>query len=299
MQRRQILVAAALSLAAPRARPQTPPSVEATTSIADSEALDAMVRLRGRRKGELWFWLQGDVFGRMPEETLRPLVGFCSVLRMRYRPDPERGYRFEQRESAHFYDVATGEPLGEFANPYTGKTNIAVAYVSPRFEFRLDESGVYAGRRFDQLQGTVPRGLETDGRDVWTTEVRYNEYRTGLPEDEFPEVFVDEIRRSKDIATYRAPIASVADAAIEIVPAAVSFVADLPWLQWMLMGRRAGHAFWYGQGSKCAERSQIPPAVTQRVDRIHPGFLDDPWGIDGEPYGTVYQMRRLRRAGKI
>lgn len=298
MQRRQILMASALSMAAPRLGAQSSPDADDSNPIADTETLDAIVRLRGRRDGELWFWLQGDVFGRAPGETLRPLVGFCSVLRMRYRPDPG-GYRFEQRESAHFYDVATGHPLGEFANPYTRKTDIAVGYVSPRFEFRLQEAGVYAGSQFERLQGTVPRGLETDGRDVWTTEVRYNEYRTGLPQDEFPEVFVDEIRRSKDIATYRAPIASVRNETIDIVPSAVSFVADLPWLQWMLMGKQAGHAFWYGQGSKCGERNEIPRAVTQRVDQIHPGFLDDPWGLDGEPYGTVRQMRKLRRAGKI
>lgn len=291
-------MASALSLAAPGVRSQARPRTR-TTSVADLDALDAAVRLRGRRNGELWFWLQGDVFGRAPGETLRPLVGFCSVLRMRYRPDAQRSYRFEQRESAHFYDLTTGRVLGEFANPYTGEQNIAVGYVSPRFEFRLDESGVYAGAGFDRLQGTVPRGLESDGRDVWTTEVRYNEYRTGLPEDEFPEVFVDEIRRSKDIATYRAPIASVLDESIDIVPAAVSFVADLPWLQWMLMGKEPGHAFWYGQGSKCSGRNEIPLAVTERVDGIHPGFLDDPWGLDGEPYGTVRQMRQLRKAGKI
>lgn len=274
-------------------------SADGAESVSGMDPLTVAVRLRGRLEGGLWVWIQGDVFGRRPEETLRPLAGFCSVLRMRYRPVGERGYVFEQRESAHFYDVATGEILEEFANPYTGATNVAVGYVSPRFEFRIDADGVYFGEGLDVRQGGIPRGIETDGTDVWTTEIRANEYPTGLRHKEFPEAFASEIRRSRDIATYRARIARVIDDELGIVPARVSFLADVPWLQWMLMGKVPGHAFWYGQGSKCADWRQMPASLSERVQRIHPGFLEDPWGLDGRPYGTLYQMRRLREAGRI
>jgi hypothetical protein len=268
-------------------------------ALADVDPLMLMIRLRGRAFGELWMWIQGDVFGREPDEVLRPLVGFCSVLRMRYQPDSEDSCFFEQRESCHFYDVATGEVLVEFANPYTGKTNIAVPYVSPRFRFRMDSRGVYSGAGFDVLQGKLPRGIETDGVDVWTTESRANEYPTGLRQKEFPEAFASEVRRSRDIVTYRACIADVVNPDIDIVASKISFLADLPWLQWMLMGKTPGHAFWFGQGSKGADTQAIPDAVTARVNSVHPGFLEQPWELDGEPYGTLQQMRALRKAGRI
>ncbi|MEO0997975.1 MAG: DUF1838 family protein, partial [Pseudomonadota bacterium] len=120
-----------------------------------------------------------------------------------------------------------------------------------------------------------------------------------LRRKEFPEAFSGEIRRSKDIVTYRARIADIVDTSVRVVPTAVSFAADLPWLQWMLMGSRPGHVFWYGQGAKCVGEAGLPAAVRRRVEEIHPGFLANPWHLDGTPHGTLEQMRKLRKAGRI
>lgn len=260
-----------------------------------------IVRLRGCRSGEFWLWIAGDVFGRTPSESLRPLSGFCSVLRMRYREiEGKKAYAFEQRESCHFYDVGDASVLEEWVNPYTGKTNIAVGYVAPEFRFRLDADGVHdAGNALTLQSGGFPRGVETDGTDVWSTEVRRNEYATGLRGNDIPEAHGGSVRRSTDIVTYRAPIDQVLDDSVRVVQASATFMADLPWLQWMLMGSRPGNVFWYGHGKKCVSADEIPDAIAERVERIHPGFLADPWGLDGTPYGTLYQMRELRKEGKI
>ncbi|MEO0996050.1 MAG: hypothetical protein AAFX58_00910, partial [Pseudomonadota bacterium] len=156
----------ATSLLAPVALPAHA-AAAAATRLRSMPAMDVAARLRGCLDGEFWLWIQGDVFGREPGETLRPLCGFCSVLRMRYTRDGSAAFTVEQRESAHFYDTVSGSVLGEFRNPYTGRTNVAVGYVSPVFTLRLDRNGTAAADGFLNATGSVPHGTQSDGLDVW------------------------------------------------------------------------------------------------------------------------------------
>jgi hypothetical protein len=262
------------------------------------DRLRALVRLRGREAGEVWQWFEGILYGRADGEVLKPICGFTSVLCVRYETPQDGVYKFAQRESNHYTDLATKRPIGEVKNPYTGKTNIAVGYLSPKWSFHLSGAGVAVASNPDAISGRVSP-FENDGVEIWATESRANDFGSGISEEEFPEAYAGKVRRSADVACYRANAAAVCDPTIPFVRASMDFVADTPWVLWMMMGKSPGHMVWIGQGTKFEQVTDLPADIAARVEQVHPGFLADPWGMKATAYSTVKQMRDLRAAGKI
>jgi len=263
------------------------------------DRLRALVRLRGREDGEVWQCFERILYGRAEGQVPKAICGFTSVLCVRY-DTPDKGvYKFAQRESNHYTDLATKQPIGEVKNPYTGKTNIAIGYVSPEWKFHLSSAGVAMLPKTDVIVGRISPAFESDGTDIWATESRANEFGAGISETEFPEAYAGAIRRSADVACYRANKAAICDTSIPFVRAITDFVADTPWTLWMMMGKSPGHMVWIGQGTKFETRGELPASVAARVEQVHPGFLADPWGMKVTTYLTVTQMRALRAAGKI
>ena len=247
----------------------------------------------------MWQWFEGIVYGRAEGEVLRPICGFTSVLCVRYEP-PENGvYKFAQRESNHYTDLTSKQPIGEVKNPYTGKTNIAVGYVSPKWSFRLSTNGVAMAANPETIVGRVAEHFESDGDEMWATESRANDFGSGISEEEFPEAYAGKVRKSADVACYRAKQNLMCDLSVPFVRASMDFVADTPWTLWMMMGKSTGHMVWIGQGTKFETVGELPSVISARVEQVHPGFLADPWGMKATAYSTVKQMRDLRAAGKI
>lgn len=263
-----------------------------------SDQLRGMVRLRGAEDLPFWLLIEGQVYGRDPHSVIQPLFGFASLLRIHYRRIDEARYSFEQRESAHYSDSETGQPIGEFYNPYKDEMNFAVGYVSPRFSYHFGLDGTTSPSQPDHV-GHLPHPLTNMGGLLRTTERRYLSYPTRLDLEEFPEASRSTTRRSVDIATFRARRDDVIDLSNPFVQAAVDFVADTEWPFWMFMGDRPGNAWWLGHGAKFETTSDLPNDVRRRVDQVHPGFLEDPWEFDGSTYRTDYQMKALREAGRL
>lgn len=266
------------------------------------DRLRAMVRLRGADGQGCWLWFGGTVYGRPPDEAIEPLFGFHSILWMVYEPDGEDGYVFRQRESCHFTDLATSNTGDRFTNPYTGAVNPMIGYVSPIFAFRFygDGTAPYGKGKTPLRESRLIPDLEQAGDDIWTTEWRRNEFMTAPRNDEFPDASPGgKSRKSVDLATYRAAASDVLDLSQNFVSAQLTFSADIPWIQWMFMGDRPGHMMWMGMGLKTDQIGGLPDGLRRRVDQVHPGFLEDPFGMDATPYGTIAQMRKLKDQGKL
>ncbi|MEQ9110012.1 MAG: DUF1838 family protein [Rhodospirillaceae bacterium] len=266
------------------------------------DSLRAMVRLRGREDGGCWLWFGGTVFGRPTEEAIEPLFGFQSVLWMTYKLDDDGGYVFRQRESCHFTDLKSGDVGMRFKNPYTAIDNPMIGYVSPVFAFRFYQDGTapFGAGKTPLRESRLCPSLEQGGDDFWTTEWRRNEFMTAARNTEFPDASSGgKSRKSVDLATYRARAKDILDLSNHFVPAQLTFVADVPWIQWMFMGDRPGHMLWSGTGLKAADVDGLPDDLCSRIRQLHPGFLEDPFGMDGTPYGTLAQMRRLRDDGRL
>lgn len=262
------------------------------------DRLRAIIRLRGSETTPFWLLIQGQVYGRAPDSVIRPIFGFTSLLRLRYRKLSDDLYEFDQRESAHYTHLETGEPVGEFYNPYTDKMNYAVGYVSPLFTYHFDLGGMRSAKDDGHL-GEMPYQLTEYGGHLQTTERRVSTYPVRIDEAMFPDAYSTPMRTAVDVATYRAPATQVLDVGRDFVGSLVDFSADTAWPLWMFMGDRPGMVYWLGHGAKIRETSELPADVLRRVEAVHPGFIDDPWGLDGAQYFTGPQMIALRKAGKL
>jgi hypothetical protein len=269
-----------------------------TLSSPLSPDLDTLIRIRGHQSRPFWLWFEGAVYGRAPDDPVRPLFGFTSLLRVRYGRSADGSVFLDQRESAHYTDLATGEMIGRFHNPYLGRSNVAIGYVSPLLRFGFSIEGTFDIDTGDQIGSFLP-ALAGDTAQVWTTERRANEFASNISPQMFPDAYRTPIRRSADIATYRARVEDLAGGLDTFVPASTDIVADTPWPLWMFMGDRPGHVIWIGHGMKVEHTEEVPAPLRRRVEAAHPGFIAAPWDLDGAAYSTGRQMRDLRARGEI
>ena len=65
-------------------------------------------------------FISGRYYG-VVEEELRPLYGLVGATFARYRPRPDGGYDGATYEIPFFTDLATGEVMERWRNPYTGE----------------------------------------------------------------------------------------------------------------------------------------------------------------------------------
>lgn len=259
--------------------------------------LRQFIRLFSGLTGSSVFTNEGLIYGKIEGELPRPLFGFISVLEVRAREIEPGLWRSEQKEAMAVLDMRTRMPVATIANPYTGATNHALGYVSPLNVYYFDASG--SGFRARPKPGQTSRLWRSTASDVWVTESRYNYFPSSIQEDEFPSAYAGPIRNSVDILTYRAQASDFANAQLSSVPVQLTMVSDTPWPLWMLMGKRPGTAIYHGSGQKYRRLRDLPAISQRAIDLAYPGFLDDPWSFDSEPWGTAAQMRRLKAQGRL
>jgi len=267
--------------------------------VAPVAQLRGFMRLFAGLHGSSVFTNQGIIYGRAPDELPRPLVGYVTVLQIRPQEVSPDVFRTAQIEALAFLDLATGEPLTTWRNPYTEEVVIPVGYASPENIYYFDVTGSYT-RALPLLRtGLFHLDWHTSDTDIWVTETRRNAFASGITEEEFPRAYAGPVRHSVDILTYRARIADFVREPRLTVPSQLAMLSDTPWPLWMMMGRRPGQVLWHGFGAKYARLSDVPPRARRAIEASYPGFLEDPWAFDVGSWGTAAQLRRLKDAGQI
>jgi hypothetical protein len=263
------------------------------------DQLLGFMRLFAGTEGSCVFTNEGVIYGRAPDDLVRPLIGYLSVLEIR----PERLgtdlFRTRQIEAMVYLDLATRMPIRRWENPLTGERLTPVGYVSPENVYYFDTAGSYARARPEAPIAPTHRDWRTSDTDVWMTESRYNSFPSGIREDEFPRAYAGPMRNSVDVLTYRARIADFSDHGRTFVPSTLTMMTDAPWPLWMMMGRPAGGVFWHGQGAKYPALDDVPAINRQAIEAVYPGFLAGPWRFPAAEWGTAAQLRRLRDAGEL
>lgn len=259
--------------------------------------LTGFMRMFAGVTGSSVFANEGLIYGKVDGELPRPLFGFVSIVEVRAKEVEPGLWRSEQKEAAAFLDMTTRMPIKTLRNPYTDEQNYVLGYVSPVNVYFFDKTG--SGFRERPKPGQTSRMWRSSATDIWVTESRYNHFPSSITEAEFPRSYAGPIRHSVDILTYRARAADFANARLGNVPGTLTMVSDTPWPLWMLMGKRGGSAIYHGSGQKYRRLADLPDITRRAVDAAYPGFLDDPWEFQSEPWGTAAQMRRLRAEGRM
>jgi len=196
-------------------------------------------------------WLKGRAYGVRDNEKVRPLFDVEGFSFVRTKKLEDGSYRRMLREIVFYRDIATGEIMKTWHNPYTGEDVKVVPIANDPFNFTISEFAPeppsYGGLNKDRpprkpfLQdwsngpdGTMVLRTEVDmiypnalKPDVWVRE-------SSGPMNRVSEHFIFVVKR-KDVENPN----------LTHIPHIGSWSRITPWLPWMLMGQAPGHVSYF------------------------------------------------------
>jgi hypothetical protein len=220
--------------------------------------------------GLVFWWLQGPKIGQVGA-TLTPLFTNSVGTIQRVRQLPDGGFEVTQLEMVFAFDIATGAPLTEWRNPYTGELlPIRFRPLGPTtIRYRPDNSRVLpteiGGAPLESRAIMHPPLIVGDDvfvRDESTARVMSPGRSTPF--------------EVNDIATYHGSLANLGDPAVAMAEATVFFAEVTGWQRWMNMGERPGSLTSRLAGRKVRRYEDLPPAWRERLKQIAPDIAADP-----------------------
>jgi hypothetical protein len=209
------------------------------------------------------WWFNGVIYGMIGEGAPTPLFHF-EGLEIYWLSHLDDGtFELTGGTVSFFRDLATGEMLREFKNPYTGEIN----EVEPAVQgggrgrgFNYSVNGVRASWRLDDIPD-APLLLEWHAaRDtVWLHNRTAYPPGTPPPREQRQTMFV--------------PLDKFNDAGVRNLPTLFSSTVIQPWFKWMDMGDRPGHTIWHAGGSKIESIDDLPKDFRERAEADHPERL--------------------------
>ena len=218
---------------------------------------------------EVIWSILGVKYGR-EGNSLTPLWNTNTIGFSRIRYPEQGGYRVDTMEVVFYTDLASGERLESWRNPYTAReveviVPAPVAVTSYHSEVGPSERTAPGGIRIaESVQ--PPR---TIGGDTW---VQVEKHVTVAPDQAEPPVFssiefVDYRGRTEDFHS----TAPRVDATLHL-----EIVSD--WLPWMEMGGRSGGLYTRAKGTKLYTLDDLPASSRQLLKRHFPEIAEDPFG---------------------
>lgn len=240
-----------------------------------------VARIRGGAGGRaaLWWW-SGTVFGRRAGELAKPLLTVTGIGFSRFSREPDGTWRFAMSEAGYFADLATGEFLREWVNPWTGRT-LEPPPNRLMLRYTIGEDGRIAppipGVPFDGQVGPAV----ASGDSVWVTE----RLMASFPKAAAAGPDGKDTRDSKhagptgnpvEFSTFQARASDLAGDASSEVPATMHHQAAWGFYPWLGMAGEAGDVITQIVGRKVAGPGELPVPLRERVEREYPGLLADP-----------------------
>lgn len=260
--RRRLCQAAALTSLSALARPGRPAVQSAgMLDLEDPEdALTAMVKMRGSLVAEdVPHWYAGTMYAVLPGRAPVPLVDFEGSEIDYYERQPDGSYHAHAATVSLFRDTETGKILDTFDNPITGERN----EVRPN-TISVNAYYVYSVKGFKRSDDPRPlpdmpgihrqlKWLES-GDHVWLTMRRPYPPAVPMGEHQLIRGSLQELH-DPDLARVH-------------TTGAPTYVS--PWLDWLNMGDRPGHALWVGPARKLDSIAEYPRQLLDYLEKNFP-----------------------------
>ncbi|MFO1426009.1 MAG: DUF1838 family protein [Steroidobacteraceae bacterium] len=216
---------------------------------------DAYARLQGDLdfSKTRYGWLGGPVMGVVPGEKIKPLFymeGFsaCRLIAA------EGGYRKQLREIVVYREIHpfTGKPgaiLSEWDNPYTGERVKVVPIMNDPFNYNITlnypEPPSFGGLNKEKPPPApfiLPWSVK--GNTLLLTTDIHLYYPNALQPDKWPRESSGPMVQVSELYRYQVRVEDMKNPNLTQVPCTGCWSRITPWLPWMLMGTRTGHAFY-------------------------------------------------------
>lgn len=269
----------------PAAQAEQTPAVQPLDLSDADDNLTALVKMRCSLDPaeSVLTWWKGTIFTQFPEKAPEALFAFEGFNVCRTVPQEDGTWQFLSRELSFYRDLATGELIDTWNNPFTGETNevlhVANDPVSHVFRNRnrAGEPNVYPWiAKGDQLMLTMNVPLT---------------YPNPLSPAEFPEESSGPMYVGSEHFKFFTPRAAIDDPTVLNAPASYGWTRIGPWLPWMKMGTKPGNLLYVAQGMKLPGIGDLPQDIQDRIKRDFPEYAvaPDSWYQPNATSWTYYR----------
>lgn len=256
-------------------------ALDLSTAAGRTEALVKM-RCSLDPAEHVLLWWEGTLFAQEPGKKAQPLLGFEGYNICRSEKLEDGTWRLVTRELTFYRDLATGQIVDHWDNPFTGERNEVLHVANDPVNTVLNAPG-----------RDIPLPFARAGGQVMLTLNIPLAYPNPLSPAEFPAESSGPLYVGSEHFMFFAPEAAMADPALDQVPVTYGWTRVGPWLPWMKLGQRPGQLLYVGQGTK-RTLDELPEDIRQRIAAQYPGYTraPDTWV---QPNATSWsEYRRLR-----
>ncbi|MCP5360163.1 MAG: DUF1838 family protein [Sinobacteraceae bacterium] len=231
-----------------------------------------------------WGSVSGVVAGVRDGEALRDLFGFEVVSVARAWKQPDNSYRVLHREAILYTDLASGDVLTHWHNPYLDETVEVVDVINDPWNHYFAETVKKFAPDYGGLNKPVERppepysmGFFDAGNGMVQNRTHINlYYRAALQPDQWPRESSGTMNRVSEFFTTTAKLADLQNPDKTSVQHTGSWVRVTPWLPWMLMGQTPGHIVYHSTVQSFDSLDGFKSKVLAHTEKHHPHMLEAP-----------------------
>jgi hypothetical protein len=231
-----------------------------------------------------WGSVSGVVCGVRDGEALRDLFGFEVVSVARAWKQPDGSYRVLHREAIFYSDLATGDILREWRNPYTDETVKVFDVINDPWNHFFAEKIKLQGPDYGGLnkQADVPEkpydmGWYDAGNGIVQNRTHINLfYTSALQPEKWPRESPGRKNRVSEFFTMTAKLDDLQNPDKTSVLHTGSWMRVTPWLPWMLMDQAQGHIVYHSTVQSFDSLAGFKPKVLAHAEKLYPHMLEAP-----------------------
>jgi hypothetical protein len=238
-----------------------------------------------------WFW-QGEAYSRREGERDKHLFNVLGINVRTCGPhtDPVRGtgFRSVSRELLIYTDVATGQPLAKWNNPWTGET-VDVLHVA-----NDPVNGDFLPKNRDGSP------YKWNGKDIggkWfltsTAPLFYPNPLGGAYQSEVGGVY-----HATEMFNFMGDTANLTGPRTRSADVQIGWVRMSDWLPWMKMSGRDGLIYFHTAGRKTLRWEDLSQVMRDEVATHYPEYRNPPPVGDPRPNVTSWTYYRDVKEGK-
>ncbi len=250
----------------------------------------------------------GVVSGVRPGEKVRELMGFEVFSTIRVVRQPDGSYQRLCREVVFYRDLATGQLMDEWDNPYTGERVKVVDVANDPFNYVISDyypdPPSYGGLNKEQRPPRRPYLRKWSIIDHNTVAVESDIhlfYPSAMQPEKWPRESPGKMSQVSEYFRYFIRREDLENPALDHMPAHGVWNRVTPWLPWMLMDQAPGHIVY--AGNMCTQNTMDyhPKDVLERVKARYPKYLVAPETFESPSLSSLerYALEQTPAASRV
>lgn len=240
---------------------------------------------------------QGIQYAIVGNQRAKPLFGYVGMGNIRNRIMPDGSVKVTGKECGYFTDLASGEIIDHWDNPWTGERVEVFPFLNDRFRGTLGlERKVFKVGDGETANNDIGKSAKGDPfllpwqpvGDQYLLGWDYaHEYTNPVTPEGWPKASSGNRVNPSEHFTLFTPRAEIDDRSVSSARYHGGFMRQAPWWPWMRMGQSGVPGVLMGRMHSykiTGGMEDVPPVVRKRVLRDRPDLFEEP--VDGPDEGV-------------